>query len=152
MIALDAGNVCQNLYLTCEAIGAGTCAIAAYDQNLSEGLLGVDGDDEFTVYVASVGKVRNLSEIFKLFAQSQMIRHVTTHHYPKVRTMVSYLNMAEFVDDNIVKAGWWCFDQVEIEGNTFGFVGITTPTCFHGADGDGWQWNPFCLHQAMAFD
>ena len=32
VIALDAGHVCQNLYLACEAIGAGTCAIAAYDQ------------------------------------------------------------------------------------------------------------------------
>jgi hypothetical protein len=78
------------------------------------------GDDEFTDYIAPVGIVLNLSEIFKMFAQSQMIRHVTTHHFPKVRTMVSYLNMAEFVNDNIVRAGWWCFDQVEIEGNTFG--------------------------------
>ena len=26
VIALDAGHVCQNLYLACEAIGAGTCA------------------------------------------------------------------------------------------------------------------------------
>lgn len=32
VIALDAGHVCQNLYLTCEAIDAGTCAIAAYNQ------------------------------------------------------------------------------------------------------------------------
>jgi len=57
VIALDAGHVCQNLYLACEAIGAGTCAIAAYDQALSDALLGVDGDDEFTVYIAPVGKV-----------------------------------------------------------------------------------------------
>jgi len=32
VIAIDAGHVCQNLYLACEAIGAGTCAIGAYDQ------------------------------------------------------------------------------------------------------------------------
>lgn len=57
VIALDAGHVCQNLYLACEAIDAGTCAIAAYDQNLSDDLLGVDGDEEFTVYIAPVGKV-----------------------------------------------------------------------------------------------
>ncbi len=57
VIALDAGHVCQNLYLACEAIGAGTCAIAAYRQDLMDGLLGVDGDDEFTVYIAPVGKV-----------------------------------------------------------------------------------------------
>jgi SagB-type dehydrogenase family enzyme len=57
VIALDAGHVCQNLYLACEAIGAGTCAIAAYRQNLMDGLLGVDGVDEFTIYIAPVGKV-----------------------------------------------------------------------------------------------
>ena len=57
VIALDAGHVCQNLYLACEAIGAGTCAIAAYRQDLMDGLLGVDGDEEFTIYIAPVGKV-----------------------------------------------------------------------------------------------
>jgi len=55
-IAIDAGHVCQNLYLACEGIGAGTCAIGAYDQERMDGLLGLDGDDEFTVYVAPVGK------------------------------------------------------------------------------------------------
>lgn len=57
VIALDAGHVCQNLYLACEAISAGTCAIAAYNQALTDELLGVDGKDEFTVYMAPVGKV-----------------------------------------------------------------------------------------------
>lgn len=57
VIALDAGHVCQNLYLACEAIGAGTCAIAAYNQGLMDALLGVDGDEEFTIYIAPVGKV-----------------------------------------------------------------------------------------------
>lgn len=57
VIALDAGHVCQNLYLACEAIGAGTCAIAAYRQEVMDELVGVDGDDEFTVYAAPVGKV-----------------------------------------------------------------------------------------------
>ncbi|NTV48463.1 MAG: SagB/ThcOx family dehydrogenase [Geobacteraceae bacterium] len=57
VIALDAGHVCQNLYLACEAIVAGTCAIAAYNQTLLDELLGVDGDEEFSVYMAPVGKV-----------------------------------------------------------------------------------------------
>lgn len=57
VIALDAGHVCQNLYLACEAVGAGTCAIAAYNQTLSDALIGVDGNDEFTVYIAPVGKI-----------------------------------------------------------------------------------------------
>lgn len=57
VIALDAGHVCQNLYLACEAISAGTCAIAAYDQNQADELLAVDGRDEFCIYIAPVGKV-----------------------------------------------------------------------------------------------
>jgi len=56
VIAIDAGHVCQNLYLACEAIGAGTCAIAAYDQEAMDQLLRIDGQDEFTIYLASVGK------------------------------------------------------------------------------------------------
>ena len=60
---LDAGHVCQNLYLACEAIGCGTCAIGAYDQALADELLGLksspsfENDNEFVVYAASVGKV-----------------------------------------------------------------------------------------------
>lgn len=57
VIALDAGHVCQNLYLACEAVGAGTCAIAAYNQALLDELICVDGNDEFGVYIAPVGKV-----------------------------------------------------------------------------------------------
>ncbi len=56
-LAIDAGHVCQNLYLACEAIGAGTCAVAAYHQEAMDELLRVDGKDEFTVYLAPVGKV-----------------------------------------------------------------------------------------------
>jgi SagB-type dehydrogenase family enzyme len=56
VIALDAGHVCQNLYLACQSLGAGTCAIAAYDQEACDRLLGVDGDEEFTLYIAPVGK------------------------------------------------------------------------------------------------
>lgn len=48
---------CIYLYLACEAIGAGTCAIAAYNQTLLDELLGVDGDEEFSIYMAPVGKV-----------------------------------------------------------------------------------------------
>lgn len=54
---LDAGHVCQNLYLACEAIKSGTCAIAAYDQEKMDKLINVDGKDEYTIYIASVGKV-----------------------------------------------------------------------------------------------
>jgi SagB-type dehydrogenase family enzyme len=56
VIAIDAGHVCQNLYTACEAIQAGTCAVAAYNQESMDNLLGIDGDEEFTIYLAPVGK------------------------------------------------------------------------------------------------
>jgi SagB-type dehydrogenase family enzyme len=56
VIAIDAGHVLQNLYLAAHAMGAGTCAIAAYDQMACDELLGVDGEEEFTIYLAPVGK------------------------------------------------------------------------------------------------
>ncbi|MBN2687004.1 MAG: SagB/ThcOx family dehydrogenase [Deltaproteobacteria bacterium] len=56
VIAIDAGHVCQNLYLACEAIGTGTCAIAAYDQDAMDRLVNIDGEEEFVIYLAPVGK------------------------------------------------------------------------------------------------
>lgn len=59
---LDAGHVCENLYLACEAIGCGTCAIGSYNQELLDELLGfapgpsAERDYEFAVYAAPVGK------------------------------------------------------------------------------------------------
>jgi SagB-type dehydrogenase family enzyme len=58
VIALDAGHVCQNLYLACTAIGAGTCAVAAYHQQLMDQLVRADGQDEFVIYLAPVGKIQ----------------------------------------------------------------------------------------------
>ena len=57
MIAIEAGHICQNLYLAGVAIGAGTCAIGAFSQDEIDGLLAVDGEEEFAVYMASVGKI-----------------------------------------------------------------------------------------------
>ena len=58
IIALDAGHVCQNLYLACEAVGCGTCAIGAYNQEEVDAVVGLDGKDEFIIYVAPVGKIK----------------------------------------------------------------------------------------------
>ena len=57
VIAVDAGHAGQNLYLACEAIRAGTCAVGAYDQQKMDRLVRVDGEDEFVIYLAPVGKV-----------------------------------------------------------------------------------------------
>jgi nitroreductase len=57
LIAIDAGHICENLYLAVETIRAGTCAIGAYDQTRIDKLLGIDGVEEFTFYIAPVGRV-----------------------------------------------------------------------------------------------
>jgi len=57
LILLDAGHICQNLYLATEAIGLGTCAIAAYHQKTIDTLIGVDGKNEFVIYMAPVGNL-----------------------------------------------------------------------------------------------
>ena len=57
IMLLDAGHICQALYIACETIGLGTCAIASYNQELIDSLIDVDGEDEFTVYLSPVGKV-----------------------------------------------------------------------------------------------
>ena len=60
---IDVGHVCENLYLACEAIGCGACAIGAYNQPLADKLLGFDAspsadkEAEFVVYAAAVGKL-----------------------------------------------------------------------------------------------
>ena len=55
-ILIDIGHVCQNLYLASGSVGAGTCAIGIYDQKMIDELLELDGDEEFVVYLAAVGK------------------------------------------------------------------------------------------------
>lgn len=59
VIAFDAGHVCQNLYLAVLAISCGTCAVGAYHQRFIDTLLELDGDNEFVIYMAAVGKIKN---------------------------------------------------------------------------------------------
>lgn len=56
LATLEAGHACQNLLLAAEAIGGGACAIAAYDQKLTDELLKINGQDHFTIYCATLGK------------------------------------------------------------------------------------------------
>ncbi len=56
-IYLDAGHVCQNLYLACEALGLGCCAVAAFDDDEVNKILDIDGKEEFVIYLATVGRV-----------------------------------------------------------------------------------------------
>ena len=57
LIALDAGHVCQNLYIAAGTIGAGTCSVGAFDQTKMNEVLEVDGENEFVIYMAPVGKI-----------------------------------------------------------------------------------------------
>jgi len=54
---LDAGHVCQNLYLAATAIDAGACALGAFKDEELNSLLGLDGDNLFVIYLATVGKL-----------------------------------------------------------------------------------------------
>lgn len=55
-IFLDAGHVCQNLYLAAYTQKIGTCALGAfYEDKLAE-VLRLDNENEFPIYGASVGK------------------------------------------------------------------------------------------------
>ena len=56
MIAMEAGHVCENLYLAAESFGACVCGLMAYHQPRVDALIGVDGEDEFALYLACVGK------------------------------------------------------------------------------------------------
>ena len=55
-IFLDAGHVCQNLYLSAEALGCGVCAIGAFSDDELNSILKLDGEQQFVIYLATVGK------------------------------------------------------------------------------------------------
>lgn len=61
-ILLDAGHVCQNLYLAGESLGCSVCAIGAYEQELADSFLGLEKkegyqkEEEFVIYGACVGR------------------------------------------------------------------------------------------------
>ena len=53
---IDAGHVCQNLYLAAEAVGCGVCAILAFEDEGLSNFLGVDRAVQWPIYVAAVGR------------------------------------------------------------------------------------------------
>lgn len=53
---LDAGHVGQNIHLAAEAIGGCACMIGAYLDEAMNECVGVDGIQEFVIYIATVGK------------------------------------------------------------------------------------------------
>ncbi|NLV25699.1 MAG: SagB/ThcOx family dehydrogenase [Methanomicrobiales archaeon] len=53
---IEAGHICQNLYITATGLHLGICAIGSYNENDIHCILGIDGETEFCIYMASVGK------------------------------------------------------------------------------------------------
>ncbi len=53
---LDAGIVGQNLALAAEAIDCGVCAIGAFNDDLLNKAIGLDGETQFAIYATTVGK------------------------------------------------------------------------------------------------
>ena len=62
-IFLEAGHICQNLYLSSLVVGCGVCAIGAFNDDEINRLIGIDGEKKFTVYMATVGKLPLVEEI-----------------------------------------------------------------------------------------
>lgn len=55
-IYLDAGHVCQNLYLAAQQKHIGVCAVGNFDDEKLNAKLNLDGRSSFTVYCATAGK------------------------------------------------------------------------------------------------
>jgi nitroreductase len=59
-VYMDAGHICENLYLAATGLGLGACAIGAlYDDDLNA-ILGVDGVVESAIYMCAAGNRRLL--------------------------------------------------------------------------------------------
>ena len=54
---VEAGHLGQNLYLAATSLGLGACAVGAYDDRGINELLMIDGAEEVSVYLLSLGRV-----------------------------------------------------------------------------------------------
>jgi len=57
VVLIDLGHYGQNIMLSATALGLGSCCIAAYDQEVCDKVLGLDGNNEYTVYAVPVGAI-----------------------------------------------------------------------------------------------
>jgi SagB-type dehydrogenase family enzyme len=56
-IYMDAGHIGQNLYLAATALNLGCCTVGAFFDEEVDRLLGINGEEEISVYLGAVGKV-----------------------------------------------------------------------------------------------
>lgn len=52
---MEAGSICQNIYLQATALGLGTVAVGAFNDDSLNELLGIDGQDEAGLLIMPVG-------------------------------------------------------------------------------------------------
>jgi SagB-type dehydrogenase family enzyme len=55
-LLIESGHICQNLYLVATALGCGACAIGSFRDDDMNCALAIDGESQFCIYMASVGK------------------------------------------------------------------------------------------------
>lgn len=58
MAYIDAGHVGQAFYMAAEALGLGTCGVGDVRGDLADVLLGLDGEEEFTLYAQPIGRIK----------------------------------------------------------------------------------------------
>jgi SagB-type dehydrogenase family enzyme len=56
-VLLEAGHISQNIYLVATALGLGTCAVGAFDDQGYNKIMGVDGKKESVIYLMPVGRI-----------------------------------------------------------------------------------------------
>lgn len=56
-LLIDAGHICQNLYLAAYSLQLGVCAIGAFDDELLQQGLNLNGREDLVLYTATVGKI-----------------------------------------------------------------------------------------------
>lgn len=54
-----AGHVGQALYTACTGLGLGTCGLGAFQHEKCCDLFGLDGEEEYIIYTAPVGTIRD---------------------------------------------------------------------------------------------
>lgn len=121
-IAIDLGTVCQNLYLSCEAINLGTVAIGYYEQNKLDELFGLDTDEEFVVLVAPVGKYREEKKLAEFFKYPK--KKVTQESLKMLEGKYKRKNLVEFIfrdGELVVKIG--DFEEILEPYNETEFIG-----------------------------
>jgi SagB-type dehydrogenase family enzyme len=57
-VHMEAGHVSQNICLECASLGLGAVPIGAFDDRELDRLIGIDGESEISLYVNSIGRIR----------------------------------------------------------------------------------------------